>query len=127
MRFDGFQFTNVAVGGAPMLEEFGALCLLVACDGTVWTGSVGGGVTHLSGSTTKHYGLEQGFRALSIRTLFQSFNGVIWAGTDRGLYRLSGNLFEFVGEFGERWITAIVSDGRDGFWIAGDQLIHFTQ
>jgi signal transduction histidine kinase/ligand-binding sensor domain-containing protein len=125
LRFDGFKFVNVSSGLAPMLDEFGVYCILVARDGTLWTGSVGGGVTHLSGGTATSYGAQQGFRALSVRALYQGADGVIWAGTDRGLYRLQGGRFEFVAEVGAQWITTFVSDGGTGFWVAGMRLVHY--
>lgn len=124
IRFDGFKFANVMPSTAPELEEFGVFCMLVAHDGTLWAGSVGGGVTHLSGGTAVHYGEAQGLHALSVRVLFQSADGTIWAGTDRGLYRLNQSGFEFVREVGEQWVTSIVPDGSDGFWLAGMNLVH---
>jgi len=125
VRFNGFRFDPVGGNAEPTLEEFGVACILVARDGSLWAGSVGGGVTHLSAGTVTHYGVEQGLRELSVRALYQSADGSIWAGTDRGLFRLqSGQHFEMVREAGEQGIMSIVSDGGGGFWLGGMVLRH---
>jgi len=126
-RFDGFKFVNAAANVAPTLEEFGVYCILAARDGSLWTGSAGGGVTHLRSGAAEHFGAEHGLRSLSVRTLYQTPDGVVWAGTDRGLYRFERDHFEFVAQVGEQWITTISSDGGAGFWVAGTHLLHCTQ
>jgi ligand-binding sensor domain-containing protein len=90
VRFDGFKFIPFGTEIAPSLHEFGVSCILVAKDGSLWIGSVGGGVTHLNSHFGTHFGTEQGLQALTVRTLYQSGDGTLWAGTDRGLYRLAG-------------------------------------
>jgi ligand-binding sensor domain-containing protein/signal transduction histidine kinase len=125
VRFDGFKFVNFATVVAPTLQEFGVSTILVAKDSTLWIGSVGGGVTHLSPHFATHFGANQGLTALTIRALYQSDEGTIWAGTDSGLYRVIAGRFSFVKEFGDQNVTAILSDGSDGIWIAGANLTHW--
>lgn len=125
VRFDGFKFVTTGTEIAPTLQEFGVSCILVAEDGTLWIGSVGGGVTHLKLHSAAHFGSDQGLKTLSTRALYQSGDGTIWAGTDRGLYRLVKGQFNFVRELANESVTAIISDGSDGFWVAGVNLTHF--
>ncbi|HKO20747.1 MAG TPA: two-component regulator propeller domain-containing protein [Acidobacteriaceae bacterium] len=125
VRFDGFKFVNFGSKVAPSLNEFGVSCLLVGTDGTLWIGSVGGGVTHLSSHSAAHFGIGLGLEALTTRALYQSTGGTIWAGTDSGLYKLVNDRFTFVSEFGNQNVTAMVSDGADGFWVAGVSLTHY--
>jgi signal transduction histidine kinase len=125
VRFDGYKFITYGAEVAPTLHEFGVSCILVAKDGTLWVGSVGGGVTHLNSHSAAHIGADQQFEALTTRALYQSVDGTIWAGTDRGLYRLVNGRFSFVEELGDETVTAMVSDGSDGFWVAGRNLTHY--
>src|SRR5450756_88050 len=45
VRFDGFKFVPFGNETAPTLREFGISCILATKDGTLWIGSVGGGVS----------------------------------------------------------------------------------
>lgn len=125
VRFDGFKFVTFGTETAPTLTEFGVSCILVAKDGTLWIGSVGGGVTHIDTHRTTHFGTRNGLEALTIRTLYQSEDGTVWVGTDSGLYKLVKDRFSFVQELKNENVTAIVSDGSDGLWIAGWNLTHY--
>jgi ligand-binding sensor domain-containing protein/signal transduction histidine kinase len=125
VRFDGLKFVNFGTEMAPTLHEFGVSCILVAKDGTLWIGSVGGGVTHLGSHSAIHFGIDQGLKALTTRTLYQSGDGTIWAGTDSGLYRLVKDSFSFIKELNHETVTAIVSDGSGGFWVGGWNLMHY--
>jgi ligand-binding sensor domain-containing protein/signal transduction histidine kinase len=131
VRFDGFKFVPFANDTAPALREFGVSCILAAKDGTLWIGSVGGGVTHLDSHLDSHrathVGTDQGFQALTTRALYQSDDGTIWAGTDRGLYKLVGDRFSLVEEVSDEAVTTIVSDASHGFWVAGVNLVHYQQ
>jgi len=125
VRFDGFKFVTFGTDKEPAIHEFGVSCILVAKDGTLWVGSVGGGLTHMAAGSTVHFGTEQGLAALTLRALYQSSDGTIWAGTDTGLFMLVGNQFRLVKDLHDESITTIVSDGANGFWVAGFNLTHF--
>jgi signal transduction histidine kinase len=62
---------------------------------------------------------------LTIRTLYQSEDGTIWAGTDSGLYEFIRDRFSFVQQLKNENVTAIVSDGTGGLWIGGWNLAHY--
>jgi ligand-binding sensor domain-containing protein len=125
LRFDGFKFIPFGNETSPALREFGVSCILTAKDGTLWLGSVGGGVTHLNSHLTTNFGVNEGLRALTARALFQSGDGIVWAGTDRGLYKFIGGRFRLVQEVSDESVTTIVSDGSEGFWVAGERLTHY--
>lgn len=127
VRFDGFKFTTIEAHNAPTLQEFGVSCILVDRDGSLWVGSVGGGVTHLKTQSDSHFGADEGLQSLSARALYQTPDGVVWAGTDGGLYQLVGTRFRFVEEFGHQIVTGFESDGTDGFWVAGVSLAHYRR
>jgi signal transduction histidine kinase/streptogramin lyase len=90
-RFDGIRFERIAaVGGVPLLGEF-ITALEATQSGGLWIGYQYGGASFLDGGGLKSYPPENG--GLSIGTL-EAFaidpDGVVWAGSTRGLSRLDG-------------------------------------
>jgi ligand-binding sensor domain-containing protein/two-component sensor histidine kinase len=126
VRFDGYKFVDYGAGLAPVLHEYGVSCLLAARDGSIWVGSLGGGITHITKSAAHTYGLESGLEVLSVRALFQDQDGTLWAGTDHGIYRYSEGRFSHVRRLRDPSIAVIASDGNGGVWFAGHRLIHFA-
>lgn len=126
VRFDGLKFAERGADAVPALHEFGVSSLLVSKDGSLWVGSVGGGVTHISSNAIVNYGESSGLSVPRIRALFEGEDGIIWAGTDAGLYRRQGERFVLEKEANSSSINAISSDGCGGMWMAGSQLRHFT-
>ena len=89
-RFDGVRFERIAaVGGVPLLGEF-ITALQATRSGGLWIGYQYGGASFLDGRGLRNYppeneGLPDGtLEALAINT-----DGVVWAGTTRGLARFS--------------------------------------
>jgi ligand-binding sensor domain-containing protein len=76
----GFKFVTFGTDREPAINEFGVSSILVAKDGTLWVGSVGGGLTHMAAGSMVHFGIEQGLAALTLRALYQSSDSTIWAG-----------------------------------------------
>jgi signal transduction histidine kinase/ligand-binding sensor domain-containing protein len=94
-RFDGVRFERIsAVGGVPLLHEF-ITALEVTKSGGLWIGYQYGGASFFDGRVLTNYPPEDG--GLSNGTL-EAFaidpDGVVWAGSTRGLARLEG----------QRWI-----------------------
>lgn len=127
VRFDGYKFLDFGAKRSPVLHEYGVSCLLAAQDGSLWVGSVGGGITHITKSAAHTYGLESGLQVLSVRALFQDQGGTLWAGTDHGIYRYVQDRFLRMPRLGDPSVTAIISDGNGGVWLAGHRLIHFAE
>jgi ligand-binding sensor domain-containing protein/signal transduction histidine kinase len=94
LRFDGARFTVFDRQNTPELHENSVFCLMVAQDGTLWIGTEGGGIlTYAGGSFHLWPGLDRQSNDF-VRVISQDPDGAIWAGTDRGLLRLSGHRFE---------------------------------
>jgi ligand-binding sensor domain-containing protein len=90
-RFDGVRYELVAaVGGVPLLGQF-ITALEAPQSGGLWIGYQYGGASFLDGRGLKNYPPENG--GLSKGTL-EAFaidpEGVVWAGSTRGLARLEG-------------------------------------
>jgi signal transduction histidine kinase/ligand-binding sensor domain-containing protein len=90
-RFDGVRFARIAaVGGVPLLHDL-ITALGAPQSGGLWIGYQYGGASFLDSRGLKNYPTENG--GLPNGTL-ESFaiepDGVVWAGTTRGLARLAG-------------------------------------
>jgi ligand-binding sensor domain-containing protein len=127
VRFDGLRFSEFGIDSTSMLREYGVSALIATKDGSLWAGSVGGGVTHITSTGTVAYGQKDGFRVPRIRSLIQTRSGEIFAGTDVGLYRFQKNSFVQIDEAGQMCINVMVEDGTGGLWLAGSGLLHYVQ
>jgi ligand-binding sensor domain-containing protein/signal transduction histidine kinase len=131
VRFDGFHFLEYGGDAAPALRDFGVDCILVARDSSLWVGTQGGGVVHLSRNGSHTYGIDAGLESGLVRALYEDDSGRIWAGADHGLYRLdneSGGRFLRIDDIVRTpnlAIHAIVGDGHGGIWAGGSRLLHF--
>jgi signal transduction histidine kinase/ligand-binding sensor domain-containing protein len=90
-RFDGVRFERIAaVGGVPLLHDF-ITALEAPQSGGLWIGYQYGGASFLDSRGLKNYPTENG--GLPNGTL-ESFavdpDGVVWAGSTRGLIRFDG-------------------------------------
>jgi signal transduction histidine kinase/ligand-binding sensor domain-containing protein len=126
IRFDGFHFTDVSAEIAPAIRDFGIRCLFTAKDGSLWIGTGGGTLLQVQGSAVLNYGAKDGLRAFNVNVLQQDIAGVIWAGTDHGIYRFAGGHFQRVSHIGDPSVYAMISDGDGGLWIGGHRLIHYA-
>jgi signal transduction histidine kinase/ligand-binding sensor domain-containing protein/CheY-like chemotaxis protein len=67
------------------------------------------------------YDQGDGLTSLSVTRLFQDREGFIWAGTEKGLYRFDGVVFDQVGAeqgFQTSEIVSIAEDARGRLWVA---------
>lgn len=68
----------------------------------------------------EEYGQSNGLRDIAVSALAQDASGFIWAGTQNGLYRLGGTLFERVGlDEGLASVTSLLAEG-DRLWIGAN-------
>ena len=90
-RFDGVRFERIAtVGGVPLLGDF-VTALEAPQSGGLWVGYQYGGASFLDGRGVKNYPPENGGLASGTLEAFAvDPDGVVWAGTTRGLMRLDG-------------------------------------
>jgi signal transduction histidine kinase/ligand-binding sensor domain-containing protein len=127
-RFDGVRYELVAaVGGVPLLGQF-ITALEAPQSGGLWIGYQYGGASFLDGRGLKNYPPENG--GLSKGTL-EAFaidpEGVVWAGSTRGLARLEGQRWTDVSQtvgLPAPNATNLVVDKSGDLWIeSGDKLV----
>jgi len=127
IRFDGRNFVELGAQQVPQLTNFGVSALYAARDGSLWIGMNGGGVVRLAQGRFTQYGAAEGLQNLFVQSLLVDDRGVLWAGTDHGLYHLVENRFVRQGRMGQiadPSVNTIINDHQGGIWFAGHHLAH---
>jgi len=62
-------------------------------DGSLWVGTDGSGVYHLSDHGTKHFTTHEGLVNNFVRVFLESKDGTLWIGTDNGVSHLDRGVF----------------------------------
>src|ERR1700733_5222513 len=95
-RFDGVS--SVPFNGPPgrPFETTGLHTIMASTDGGPWIGFTWGGISFLKNDTVVHYGEHEGLPVGTVRRILTDGNGVTYAATSRGLYRLESNRWESV-------------------------------
>jgi ligand-binding sensor domain-containing protein/two-component sensor histidine kinase len=125
-RFDGYEFTNYTT--AEGLPHSWVSDLLETREGSYWV-ATGGGVSRLNPKgtplfTTYHPSADEG--SWHVEVLTEDRAGVIWCGTQRGLYRLvnagGAPQFQFV-DMGiprvsdKNFVQVIFADSQGAIWV----------
>lgn len=93
-------------------------------DGSLWIGTDGSGLFHLTGHGVRRYTTAQGLVNNFIRAIVQSSDGSLWIGTDEGVSHLRNKEFRNYGiDDGLAYfsIRSMLEDRRGGMWIGTDQ------
>ena len=118
-RFDGVRFRNF--GLADGLGSVQVQSLHEDAQGTLWVGTVGGGVSRWEHGSFVALGATHGFRAAAAQVLASERDGTVWIGTDQGLVRWRKGVFKVMGpEDGipVRQIRALVVDSAGVLWVS---------
>jgi ligand-binding sensor domain-containing protein/signal transduction histidine kinase len=104
----------------PALGDVRVRNLLRSRDGSLWIGTDGSGVYHLSSHGTKHFTTREGLANNFVRAFLESRDGSLWIGFDNGVSHLDHGVFHnFTTQNGLAYnsIRALLQD-RDGtIWI----------
>jgi ligand-binding sensor domain-containing protein/signal transduction histidine kinase len=104
----------------PGLDQVRVRNVFRSRDGSLWIGTDGSGVYHLSPQATKHFTTREGLVNNFIRVFLESKDGSLWIGTDNGVSHLDKSGFHnFTGQNGLAYnsIRSLLED-RDGtIWI----------
>lgn len=86
-RFDGARFIvfNHLVDQA--FQDDSIWSLATGQDGTLWIGTEGGGLIRYRDGVFTVFGLASGLTNLFVRAVCEDRNGILWVGTDRGVFR----------------------------------------
>ena len=100
-------------------------------NGSLWIGTDGSGLFHLTGGATEQYTTANGMTNNFVRAIMQASNGDIWIATDEGCNRLAhGTLRNFRVSDGLSYFSVrTIVEGTDGdIWIGTDRgLSHLHQ
>ena len=95
-RFDGVRFVVYARFNTPSMADDNIRALAVAKDGSVWAATDGGGLLHYKDGHFRSFGPSDGLTNEFVTSVLEDRRGDVWAGTNRGLFRLHGERFERV-------------------------------
>lgn len=120
VRFNGVSFVVFDTRNTPALRSNSAWTLLEDGLGTLWVGTLGGGVVRFRGGVAARYGEREGLPSEYAWALAEDRAGTLWAGTDRGLARFDGTSFRAVdlpAPFTKPSIRSLAGDSAGGLWI----------
>ena len=72
------------------ISSFRGRTMLTDSKGSLWLGSNGGGVAHVTHGRIEHFDMDHGMRSNSIRQIYEDGRGVFWFATGSGLTRWDG-------------------------------------
>ena len=126
VRFDGARFVVFDRENTPQIHENSIFCLTVSRDGSLWAGSDGGGLVRYRNGALRWYSAAEGPTNGFIRVVYEDHRGVLWAGTDDGLFRFSGDRFVRVDNAGKippLAVHDIREDHAGRLWVGGSKLV----
>jgi diguanylate cyclase (GGDEF)-like protein/PAS domain S-box-containing protein len=120
VRFDGFEFKTYDKNNWPAIVSNLATSIRGARDGTLYVGTLGGGVIRLRDDQIDVISEPDGLPHANIGALLEAADGSIWIGTHAGLARLTPQGLTRVaqGLLPDNSITALAEDSSRRLWIA---------
>jgi len=90
-------------------------------DGTLWVGSLAGGLGRMRGGGVTTFSAADGLASSHVRTLHRSADGVLWIGTGGGgLVRFESGRFQSIGSrqgLGDDTVSQILEDDEGDLWL----------
>lgn len=128
--FDGFSCMPFQ---RPELSKLPARLMTVLYQGkdkSLWTGTDGGGLLHITPERVELFDQRNGLINPYIRAVLEDSRGQIWVGTDDGLFRKSGDHFERISL--PKWLNrqgvyALAEDQRLRLIIGGAELAYVDE
>src|SRR6266849_2652457 len=120
VRFDGTEFLTYDKASAPQIHNNMTLGLLSPRDGSLYAATNGGGLVHVQGQRVRSYQIADGMPSDAATTLYESGNGTIWIGTQKGLAsrRADGRIVTIAGsDTPSMKVTTIAEDWSGQLWI----------
>jgi len=104
--------------------------LLRGRDKSLWAGTEGGGLLHITPDHVELFDRRNGLGDLYVRAIFEDSVGCLWVGTDDGLFRRSGSVFQKVNlpnARGPQEVHAIGEDSRHTLIAGGKELTYVDE
>src|SRR5438105_2231372 len=118
VRFDGTEFVTYDKASAPQIHNNMTLALLAGRDGSLYAATNGGGMVHVQGRRIRSYEKADGMPSDAATTLYESGNGTIWIGTQKGLAsrQADGRIVTIAGSE-SLTVTTLAEDWSGQLWI----------
>src|SRR5215471_3088264 len=132
-RFDGVRFTVFDRKNTPELERHNITTLFVSRDGTLWIGTMGGGLVRYAEGRFRRYGSKEGLTDEIVSAIAEDREGTLWVGTfHSGVAKLRSDRFDFLTTaqgLSNDEVRAIFIDAGGAVWIGtrGGGLNRFFQ
>jgi ligand-binding sensor domain-containing protein/signal transduction histidine kinase len=126
LRFDGGRLVLYDRDNTPAFTENNIFNLTVARDGTLWIATEGGGLIRYKDGVFRSFSAKDGLLNDFVRAVYQDSKGLIWIGTDDGLFRFSGERIERVDNGNTVPLVAVhaIREDRQGrLWVGGSKLL----
>jgi ligand-binding sensor domain-containing protein/signal transduction histidine kinase len=129
LRFDGSQFVTYERGNTPAFHENSVFCLMTARDGSLWIGTEGGGLIRLREGKFDRLSAPDGLSDGFVRTVMEDRQGVVWVGTDNGLFQLPNaqaarvTRVDNAAGLAALAVHAIAEDKAGTVWVGGSRLV----
>lgn len=97
-------------------------------DGSVWAGTLSGGVSHFSGGKFRNYTIKDGLASNTIDAIVESANGTMWFATPNGLSALtngSWQVFRVKDGLPSDRVNCLLEDSAGVLWIGTDDGLAF--
>ena len=131
VRFDGLHFTVFNKGNTPELRSNKVDAVLAGRGGTLWIGTIGGGLTCLNRGKFSTFTIANGLSGNSVLSLLEDRSGDIWIGTNgNGVDRLhDGRITVYTTKEGlsDNEVFGLAEDRDGSIWMGtNDGLSRFT-
>jgi len=126
LRFDGGRLVLYDRDNTPAFTENNIFNLTVARDGTLWIATEGGGLIRYKDGVFRSFSAKDGLLNDFVRTVYQDSKGLIWIGTDDGLFRFSGERIERIDDGNSVPLVAVHAireDSQGRLWAGGSKLL----
>jgi ligand-binding sensor domain-containing protein/signal transduction histidine kinase len=126
VRFDGSRFRYYQRENTPALGADSVFCLTVTRDGALWIGVEGGGLLRYRYGHFREFTAFDGLSNRVVRAIFEDRDGLLWVGTDLGLFQLRGERLVRVDAtdlIPGLSVHAITQDRNGAIWVGGTYLL----
>jgi len=126
VRFDGVRFVTFDRENTPQMKENSVFCLAVSRDGSLWAGTDGGGLLRYHNGVFRSFSEADGLANDFVRVVYEDHQGILWVGTDDGLFRFFGDRMTRMdgkGNIPALAVHAIREDNTQGLWVGGSKLV----
>ena len=118
VRFDGTEFITYDKASSTEIHNNMTYALLTARDGSLYAATNGGGLVRVQGRRIQSYQTDDGLPNDATTSLYESGNGTLWIGTQKGLAsRQANGRIVTIADSPSMTVTALAEDWSGQLWI----------